>query len=72
MRAGVRVFRVGADVLLDQRRERGFAEVAVAVEPGVDEQVQVVRRAARLVEAGLRRRHRYAQRAVPVSATRRG
>ena len=33
------------DVLLDERRERGLAEVPIPVEPDVDEQVEVVRRA---------------------------
>jgi hypothetical protein len=42
--AGVRVLGVGADVLLDQGRQRGFTEVAVVVEAGVDEQVDVGRR----------------------------
>ena len=50
-----RVAGVGVDVLLDERGERGLAEVAVAVQTGVDEEVDVARRDVGVREACTRR-----------------
>ena len=44
--------QVGADVLLDQGRECWLAEIAVAVDARVHEQVDVARRASRRGERG--------------------
>ncbi len=39
---GVGILGVGADVVLDERGERGLAEVPVAVDARIDQQIQVV------------------------------
>ena len=49
----VRVFGIGADVLLNQRRERWFAQVAVAVYARVYQKIDIVSVSPRLVEAVL-------------------
>ena len=46
-----RMAGVGADVLLDERRERGFGQVLVAVDADVDQQVELARGAPRLLQA---------------------
>jgi hypothetical protein len=67
---GVGVLGVGADVFLDQGRESGFAEVAVVVETGVDEQVDARGRQPGAVEgaAGGRVGERVGGTPAPVTA----
>jgi hypothetical protein len=63
---GVGIFRIGPDVLLDEGGQRRFGQVAVAVDPGVDQQVDVVAVPPRDGKAVPGRRHREVQCAVPV------
>lgn len=67
VRAGVRILGIGADVLLDQRRECRFAQISVAVDSRVDQKVDVVRFSSRHPQAILRGVHREVQGAVPVT-----
>ena len=59
------VTRVRADVLLNHRRERGLGEIVLAVEPRIDEQIDVARFQMRAGEARARGRVGELQRSLP-------
>ncbi len=63
----MRILGVGSDVLLDECGERGFGQVAVAVDARVDEKVDRVGIPSGTLQTGLRGRDGQVQAAVPVT-----
>ena len=64
VRVAVRIFWIGADVFLDERRERGFPQVSVTVDSRIDKQIDVVGVSSRFVKTGFGGRDREVQGAV--------
>jgi hypothetical protein len=70
VRTGVGILGVGPDVVLDQRGQRRLPQVAVAVYPRVDHEIQLVRVASGALQAVLGGGDGEVQRAVPVPPPR--
>ena len=64
VRAGMRIFHIGANVFLDERRKRGFPQIPVAVDSGVEQEVNVVGVSPSPLQTSLGRRDRQMQRTV--------
>ena len=69
MRVVVGILGVGPDVVLNERREGGLPKVPVAIDPRIDQKIQVVGVSASLVQTGPCRGDREMQGAVPAPPT---